>query len=69
MSSVSYLFFTPVGRLVSHHSVIFPLLDHHLNLLILPFLSLSEYTIFRLFQEEEGGGAKINQSTGVEVQA
>ena len=33
--------FTPVVRLVSHHSVIFHLLVSHLNLLILPFLSLS----------------------------
>ena len=41
MSSVSCLLFNPVGRLVSHHSVLFCLLVHHLNLPIIPFLSLS----------------------------
>ena len=38
--SVSCLLFTPVGRLVSHHSVLFRLLVHHIKLLVLPFLYL-----------------------------
>ena len=31
-------FFNPVGRLVSHHLVIFRLLVHHLNLLTPPLI-------------------------------
>ena len=42
MRSVSCLLFNPVGQLVSHQSVLFCLLVHHLNLLILPLLFLSE---------------------------
>ena len=48
---------SPVGRLVSHHSVIFRLLVHLLNPLILPFLSLYEYTIFKSISRKTGGGS------------
>ena len=71
---VSCLFFTPVGRLLSPVSVssigYYCLLVHHINLLILPLLYLYRSTPHsRVFQEEEGGEAKIHQATGGEGQA
>ena len=70
MRSVSYLLFTSMGQLVSHHSVIFFLLVHHLNLLIFPFLSIFHNTLYSIeFQDEEGEEAKIHQATGGEGQS
>ena len=51
-----------MGRLVSHHSVLFSLLVHLLNLLILPFLSLLEYTIFKSISKRRGGGSENTSS-------
>ena len=48
-----------MGQLVSHNSVLFHLLVHLLNLLILPFLSLLEYTIFKIILRIIGVGRKI----------
>ena len=45
--SVQCLLFTTVGWLVSHHSVLFCLLVLLQNLLIHPFLSLSDHAIFK----------------------
>ena len=56
--SVSCLLFTPVGRLVFHNLVIFRLLVHHINLLVLPFLSLLEYTVLKSISRIRGGGSK-----------
>ena len=48
-------FFSPVGRLVSHQLVPFFLLVCLLNLFILPFLSLLEFTIFNIISRRKGG--------------
>ena len=56
--SVSCLLFTPVGRFVSHHSVLFRLLVHHLNIIILPFLSISGCTLFNSMSRRRGGGGQ-----------
>ena len=58
MRPVPCLLFTPMGKLVSHHSVLFCLLVHHINLLILPSLSLLEYTVFKGISRRRGGGEK-----------
>ena len=57
--SVPCLLFPPVGRLVSYHSFIFSLMVHHINLLILLLLSLSEYTLFKNISRTIGGGGVI----------
>ena len=62
MRSVSCLLFAPVERLVSHHSVLFSLLVNNLKILILPFLSLSEYTVFKSISRRRGGGSKNTSS-------
>ena len=47
----------PNGTVSVFHSIIFRLLVHHLNLLILTFLSLLEYTSFKSISRRiEGGG-------------
>ena len=58
MKSVSCLLFTPVGRLVSHQLILFLLFVHHLNPLVLPFLSISEYTTFKSISRRRGGGSE-----------
>ena len=58
MRSLSCLLFNTVGRLMSHHSVIFILLVHHINLLVHPFLSLLEYTIFNSISRRIGVGSE-----------
>ena len=62
MRSVPCLLFNTVGRLVSHNSVIFRLLVHHINLLILPFLSLLDYTIFKSIPRRRGRGSENTSS-------
>ena len=68
MKSVSCLLFKPMVRLVSHHLIIFSLLVHHLNLLILPFLSLGVHRIQKYFKKKRGGKQEIHQATGGEGQ-
>ena len=58
MRSVSCLLFTPVGRLVSNQSIIFRLLVHHLNLLIIPFLFLGVHCIKEYLKEKRGRNRK-----------
>ena len=58
ISSVSCLLFNPMGWLVSHQSFIFCLLVHYLNLLIFPFLSLLEYTVFKINSRRRRGGSE-----------
>ena len=60
--SVSCLLFTPMGILVSHYLVIFRLLIHHQKLLILPFLSLPEYTVFKSISRGRGKGGENTSS-------
>ena len=62
MRLVSCLLFSPVEELVSRHSVIFHLLVHHINLLILPLLYLSEYTAINIISKRRGGGLKNKSS-------
>ena len=50
--------FYSVGWLVSHHSVLFRLLFHILNLLIIPFFYISYYTIFKSISRRRGVGGK-----------
>ena len=58
MRSVSYLLFIPMERSVSHHLVLFLLLVNHLNLLILLFLSILEYTVLKSITIRRGGGSE-----------
>ena len=47
-----------VGQIVSHHLVIFRLLVHIINLLVLNFLYLSYYTIFKSISIIIGEGSE-----------
>ena len=49
-------FFTPVGLLASHNLVLFHMFILILNLIILPFLSLSENVIFNNISRRREGG-------------
>ena len=60
--SVSCLLFIPVGRLVSHHSVLFRLLVYHIHFLLLTFLSFSKYTVFKSISRRWGGGSENTSS-------
>ena len=59
----------PYGMVSVSSLGFFCLLVHLLNLLIIPFLSLSEYTIFEIISRRIEGGAKIHTATGGEGQA
>ena len=48
-----------MGRLLSHHLVIYPLLVLLINLLILPLLSLVAFHIQDYFKKNRGGGGYI----------
>ena len=54
----------PLGTVSVSLLGIFCLLVHHLNLLILSFLSLLYYTAFKSVSIIIGGGGKIHQDTG-----
>ena len=61
--------FTTMVQLVSSHLVIFILMVRHLNLIILPFLSILEYTLFKSISKRRGKKTKIHQATRIEGQA
>ena len=48
---------------MSHNSVLFRLLVHHINLLIIPLISLLEYTVLKIISIRRWRGRKINQCT------
>ena len=60
--SVMLVFYPPCGTVSVSPLSIFRLLVHHINLLILPFLSLLEYTVFNSISIIRGGGSENESS-------